>query len=305
MTLSDQQPNMGRAKFTIGVRKLHKRHATIVKMAELLACFSHDRPWLTEQDVAEKLEVHRTTAHRLIRSLCKVGFLEPHYQDRHRYTVGRSLYTLGNLYRETRHYLSEADEVVKTVNQLTGEAVTIIVLDGRFVVTVMREESTHPFRFTFGVGSIQPAHAPAGGKILLAELTDRELQDLFPAEELPSVTPKTVATRTSLKRQLDEARRRGVATNIEESCEGLACVASAIRDEDGRALAALGIAAPVFTLESSKVESLAELVARAASLISYRLGYDHGGEQLRSVDELQVWWRDRSQTKDREEAESH
>jgi len=272
------------------MQKLHSPHATIAKAAEILASMCHNKPWLTQEETAQRLGVHKSTAQRLIRSLCEVGFLEPDYEVEHRYTVGRTLFTLGNLYRESRHYLTAANDVAKVQNRLTGEAVTIIVLDGRHAVTVFRLESVHRFRFDFGVGSIQCAYAPAVGKVLLAELTDEQLEALYPEEDLVPVTSKTVPTKTLLKIELGEARLNGVAVNFEQNCEGLACVASPIRDASGRALAAMGIASPLLRATTDRMEKLSEFVRKGANLISYRLGWESVSEHTRDMEELRSWW---------------
>src|SRR6478736_6009929 len=60
--------------------------------------------------------------------------------------------------------------------------------DQRYHLTARRLERDY-----MGVGTRFPAHATSAGKLLLAELSDRELEALYPPDvALPALTPFTV-----------------------------------------------------------------------------------------------------------------
>ena len=73
-----------------------------------------------------------------------------------------------------------------------------------------------------------PAHCTSTGKVLLAGLSDDELDQLYPDPHLEPLTEHSVRTLTELRAQLAEVRKSGFATSREESEEGVASVAVAV-----------------------------------------------------------------------------
>jgi len=125
---------------------------------------------------------------------------------------------------------------------------------------------------------------------LLSELTEAELDRLYPDEELEPLTEKTVATKADLKRELEQIRKTGVAYNIEQSFLGSESVAVLIRDASGQAIAAMAISAPLVRLNDTKRKQLAILVKMGGSLISYKLGYHEEVNPVRNIADIRSWW---------------
>jgi DNA-binding IclR family transcriptional regulator len=78
---------------------------------------------------------------------------------------------------------------------------------------------------------------------LLSGLTDDEVDALYPTERLDGLTPKSITSRTELRRQLATVRRRGYATSSEESEAGVSSVAVALHTPNGPRLA-INVAVP-------------------------------------------------------------
>jgi len=180
--------------------------------------------------------------------------------------------------------------VTETLNELTGEAISVGIFDKGNVVFVLREETKHAFRFAHHVGTVMPAYASAMGKALLSELTEAELDSLYPEEKLRPLTEKTIASKTELKIELAKIRKTGISINKEGSWEGVEGAGSVIRNAAGKAVAAMSIAVPVFRMNQAKRKQLATLIKLGASLISYRLGYHDMDEYIHDVQQIRSWW---------------
>jgi DNA-binding IclR family transcriptional regulator len=154
----------------------------------------------------------------------------------------------------------------------------------------LREESKHPLRVGIHVGSSLPAYASGLGKALLSELSQEEIDGLFPQELLKPVTAKTVSVRGHLKKQLEEVKKSGVAVVREEAYVGADAVASVIRDAGGRAVASMAISVPTARSSEERLAQFAQLIKRGASLVSYRLGYQEDPSPVRDLEELRRWW---------------
>ena len=121
-------------------------------------------------------------------------------------------------------------------------------------------------------GVVRHAHASAVGKAILAALPDGELERRYPGDELPAPMPASITSRRELKRELGQVRRQGYALNWEESSDGVAAVAVAVRDLSGMPLASISVSVPSMRLGSiSGIRALAPDVLHAAGLIHERL----------------------------------
>ena len=85
------------------------------------------------------------------------------------------------------------------------------------------------------------AHGLAIGKLALAGLDDVALQRYIDRTGLRPLTPLTISDAGRLRAELDEIRRRGVATDRCEYDLGFGSVAAAIVDRNGAPVAGLGV----------------------------------------------------------------
>jgi len=206
------------------------------------------------------------------------------------YKIGPSLYALGSLYLNTTDIFNAADPVIKTLNELAGETVTVGIFNIGNVVLVMKEESKHEFRLTVHIGTIRPAYATALGKALMSRMPEAEIDRVFPEERLKPVTSKTIATKTELKRELEQIRKTGIAINREGGYEGVESLAHIILNASGKAVAAMSIPVPIFRMDEIYRKRLSTLLRMGSTLISYRLGYKNMNNPVLDIEEIRSWW---------------
>jgi IclR family acetate operon transcriptional repressor len=231
-----------------------------------------ERPALRVAEAAELLGVARSTAHRLLSSLRRRGFVT---QDRPNgaYRPGPALYEIG-LAAVSRIDIREiARPVLEHLRDETQETVSLAVLEGvtlRFLDCV---ESSRSVRVGNRTGVVRPAHATALGKAILAGLPETELERRYPAELLPpAATSAAITNMAVLRAELEETRRRGFAMNWEESADGVCAVAVALRDTVGQPLAGLGVSAPSSRIgDPNGICQFAPAVIKSVELVQERL----------------------------------
>jgi DNA-binding IclR family transcriptional regulator len=271
---------------------------SLLRIISILSAFSPNQPELTVADIAYKVNIPESTVYRILSGLTRADLLEKKPGKR-TYAIGRRFYILGSLYLSTTDLFKAAEPVVKTISDITGEVTNISILgDNGYVTMLIREESKYPLRHVVHVGSTSPAYAHASGKALLSELTNEEIDRFYPEEKLKKITIKTVATRTELKHELEQIRKTGVAFNSEQAFDGVEAVASVVRDNQDKSMAALAISAPIIRMDEVKRRKFASMVRIGAGLISYRLGYQDDTQPVHEIDELHDWW----QKNERDEA---
>ena len=255
----------------------------------MIKSFSPNELELGSTDMSKKTGIPIPTAYRILSTFAEADLLEKNVKTG-KYKIGPAFYALGSLYLSTIDVTKVAEPVIKMLNNLTNEAVTVAILNKGNIVLVMEEESKYSFRFADHIGSIYPAYATAVGKMLLSELTETELDGLYPEERLEPVTKKTIATKTELKIELEQIRKTGVAFNSEGTFEGAEAIGCAIRDASGRIVAAIGLPVPLFRMNQTNRERIATLVRLGSSLVSYRLGYQDPVNPVRDIEEIRSWW---------------
>jgi IclR family KDG regulon transcriptional repressor len=112
------------------------------------------------------------------------------------------------------------------------------------------------------------------GKVLLAALSEKELNDFIKAKGLPRRTEKTITDAGQLKSHLEMVRNQGYAVDDEEDHLGTRCVAAPIRNELGHVIAAISISGPTIRMTWKKVlDTFKGQVMDAALEISRQLGF--------------------------------
>ncbi len=196
---------------------------------------------LTVSDAADRLGVARSTAHRLLTMLVYRDFAV--HDAGGGYRAGPVLELAGNSPSETSQLRAAALGPMATLTDILGETVNLSIRTAdtaRFIASV---ESTSALRVGSREGMVFPAHRVTGGRLLLAELTDEELNQLYALERYQGREQERPDL-AALKRDLARIRSRGLAVNQGLSERGVVAVGRAVRDGTGLALAGLSLSIP-------------------------------------------------------------
>jgi len=236
-----------------------------VDHALLLLLLFRTQSELRVSSVAAELGVAKATAHRLLSSLAHRGFVT---QDRVSkvYRLGEAVIELG-LKSVSEYDLREAAMPhMRTLVTELHETVNLMVLtdDGcRFIGGVEGDRPDHVGVLT---GTVLPAHAASGGKLLLSFLDAEELRARYP-RGLRRVTERTHSRMAQLRDELSVIRNQGYAVNDEESAAGVRAVAVPVRDRVGRPVAALAVSAYGETLARPGIPAAVRVLRDAATFI--------------------------------------
>ncbi|QEW04507.1 IclR family transcriptional regulator [Microbacterium lushaniae] len=198
-------------------------------------------PELRVTDVARELGVAPSTAHRHLSTLQYRGFVT---QDRitRAYRTGPALIELGFSSTRAIDLRSVSEPHLRALSVALRETVNLMVLQDSSVRFIAGFEADQRTRTHVLTGTLLPAYATSGGKVLLAELSREELRALYP-RALRRFTPHT-RTFTQLLDELALVSMRGYAVNDQESVTGLRAIAVPLRDRGGTTIAAVAMSAP-------------------------------------------------------------
>jgi IclR family transcriptional regulator, KDG regulon repressor len=237
---------------------------------------------LTLSELSEITSTSRSTAYNTLATLQAHGFVEknPRFKT---YRLGLALFELGNAYLAQVSLTPAFMECAEHLVAAPGEAVKLAMRDGRDVVFLATQEGPHSVYTVAQAGSRLPAHASAVGKVLLAPLSDAELDTLYTDYEFPVRTPHTIATLAALQEEVRFARLNGHAFDREESALGVNCIAAPVYDHTQTVVAAMSVGVPTYRFSADRFDELTELVIRSAQQLSHTLGWREPSTDIPSL----------------------
>src|SRR3990170_2530063 len=190
-------------------------------------------------ELGRRLGVHKATASRLAATLAERGLVERDPVTE-RYRLGFGLIRLAGAAMAGLDLVRSARPVLEELAEQTRETVTLGVISGDDVVSIDQVTGTRSIVSVSWVGKRTPLHSTSTGKVLLAGMSDAEL-DRRLARGLERSTPRTVTDPAELRTQPAGVRRRGWAQTLEELEEGLNALAAPVRQADGAVAGALSV----------------------------------------------------------------
>lgn len=272
----------------MSARPEHDRYCVpaLERGIRILELFERHRTELSCADVARELRLPRATAFRLLRTLESLGCLAR--AESGAYRVGSRLPRPPDS-ACSLEVARVARDAVERLRDRTGCSAQLVIRDGRDIVVVLKSIGPGAFSTNVDVGTRLPAHSTVLGRVLLCELTDAELADLYPEMQLPRVGAASPGTLLELKKLLYGDLVRGYAVSESSLEQGISAVAAPVRAPDGEFVAAVSLTVYKPTLEPSTLrERLVQEVLAAADEISDGLSdrsSDPAGrdEELRDV----------------------
>ncbi|HWR34330.1 MAG TPA: IclR family transcriptional regulator [Clostridia bacterium] len=238
----------------------------------ILNVLSDQKVGLSLAELSEKLQLHKSTVHRLVMVLERHRLVDKHPQTA-RYRLGMRLFELGSkaidnidLRERCRPHLTR---IVYEIN----ETVHCSVLDHGEVLYIEKMEPQRGLRMASSVGYRAPAYCTAMGKAMLALLPEVEVDEIVRQSGLKQVTRKTIVTPADLRAELKLIRLRHYAMDDEEKEEGVRCVGAAVVGYSGRPVAAISVSGPSFRITKDKLPNIAKAVIDVARALSAELGH--------------------------------
>ncbi len=245
----------------------------------ILSAFNESQPLQGITELAAKVGLNKSTAHRYIATLAALRYLRQDAATR-KYRLGPRAVDLGLAAINSMEITQLAAPALQALSDELGHTVSMAVLDGTDVVYVERCRSAREGRMGIDlhlhIGSRLPAYCTSMGKVLLAHQQPGRLLDLLDRMDLARRGPNTLTAREALVGALRRTRQAGWAVNDEELAPGLRSLAVPIRGAGGEVVAAINIAVHLSVWNASMdsiVRRLEPSLQATAREISAQLGY--------------------------------
>jgi len=243
----------------------------------ILSTFHSDRPLIGVSELSRGLELSRSTVHRYVATLAKLGYLQQD-PDSKRYRLGPKVLDLGFSALNSMDLLEVSAPHLRRLSDETQRTVNVAILDGTDVVYIERCRAGRPgpqqIDLNLHVGARLPAYCTAMGKAILAFVSEERLEEIIERIDFVPRGPNTLTDPKAFREELVKIRASGIAINDEELAYGLRSIAAPIYSQSGDVLAALNLAIhrTIVSMEEL-VERFAPAVIQTANDISLSMGH--------------------------------
>ncbi|MCF8568340.1 IclR family transcriptional regulator [Alicyclobacillus tolerans] len=220
-------------------------------------------------DISKRLEINKSSIFSLLNTLEILGWITKEKGDT--YSLGPSLGSLSAAYFRQFNILQsfyiEAEQSLSKIN----EHIQFGILDGANVLYLAKIEGPSHVRLITDPGMRFPAYATAIGKVQMVEYEYEHIQNLYGNSDLEPKTPYTVRTVSELWNQVQQIKKAGYAKECQESALGFYCVAAAVRNHEGKIIAAVS-----FTMQEENWKEKEETACLEIKDLAYRLSMHAG-----------------------------
>jgi len=243
---------------------------------QVLDCFTPSRPTLSLTEIANRLDIPKATAHRLVGALEAIGCLL-NDDDTGKYRLGIATLEWASAFLAGLRYPDVAQLYLERLADTVHESVSMAILDHREIVYVARVATRRVMSVNLSVGSRLPAHCTSMGRVLLADMEPAALHAYLQEAPLEAYTAQTVTSPAQLAANIARIGELGYALTSQELEVGLTSVAAPVRGPDGRVVAAINVS--TFTpryKDGELVDKVVPELVATAQAISSALGYRPG-----------------------------
>lgn len=208
----------------------------LAKGLALLEAFDAAHPEMTLSELARRIDASPAAVRRSLITLQALGYVG---QSGKRFHLQPKVMGLGSSF----YFSARLDELMlpelRHLVETFGDASSVATLDEHDVIYIAHHSRQRARRASAVVGARYPAHATSMGRVLLAGLDDDKLDAYFATVEPQALTKLTVTSVDELRGIIEQARRDGYATAVDQLDYGITALAVPVRDAAGNTLAAL------------------------------------------------------------------
>lgn len=242
---------------------------SVKRACDILSCFTIDEPVLGNSEIAEKLNLSRSTTHHLIKTLCNQGVLMR--DGNRRYRLGWKLIEWHNGVMFQHDIYNKALPLVKGLTERFRGTAHIAMYDQGDVIFVLRISSKEADFVPTFLGDRKPAYSTSIGKVLLA-FNRTYLQETL-SKGLSKQGPNTITEVNKLKRELETVREKGFSISNNENDTSTYAIAAPIQSYSGETIAAVNLVGPISYMQSVNTRQMISSIVNTGKAVSRELGY--------------------------------
>jgi IclR family pca regulon transcriptional regulator len=243
---------------------------TLDRGLAVIKSFDIDTPRMTLSQVARKNSMSRASARRILLTLQSLGYVIK-VDDIFQLTA--KILEVGHQFLSNLNFIEVITPFMREASRLLYKACSASILNETEIVYIARIPSQHQIlSVNLNIGSRLPAYCTSMGRVLLGNMTGKELDTYFKHADLISHTPHTVTDINKLQKLIKQVRIDGYSIVNQELEENLCSVAVPICNKQRKVLCSINVGMPVGQLKIEEIKTeylpvLQEAASRAEAIL--------------------------------------
>ncbi len=237
---------------------------SVQRILAVFESFSTERTSLSLQELADRIDLPKSTAFRIVQSLEKAGYLVR--LDDKQYCLSLRFLRLAGLVKSTLGIRDIARPVMVDLSESTQEAISVHTVIGKNRVCIESVAAASTLRSVVQTGEQVPLVAGSATKVLLAYMPKKELTPLLPAIAKASKRPQS-----EYLKELESVRKAGYAISHGERLLGVSAISAPIMDVNEEVKYCLSLGGPSVRIQGNE-KALTKMLVEAAFEITRQFG---------------------------------
>ena len=243
----------------------------VERALDILLCFSRQTPELTMSEISLKVDIHKSTVHRILATLEEKQFVERD-KTTGAYRLGINMLHMAYLTLEQNDLRRISHPFLQILKDQFRETVNLSILDNADMVYLDVLESPQRVKLAAAIGQRLPAFCTASGKVLLAYSSADVVQEVL-SQGMPRHTEDTITSQKKFNELLIQIRERGYAFSIQEFEVGINAVAAPIIDKNNIPVGSIAVAGPSFRFTETLMNEIGPSLMNTAREIAQELEF--------------------------------
>jgi len=245
---------------------------TLSKAIQVIELLSRNPKGLALVEMSKTLGYPKSTIHHMLQPLLLNDYLSQDDETR-KYSLGLKFLEISSRILENFDIRERAKKYLIQLHEECHEVVHLYLLrKGKIVCIEKIGGAAGGLSISSFVGWTTEPHPSAAGKVLLSELTNEDIINIYPDRLLKHYGKNTITSFNQLFKELELVRKQGYAIDDEEYYEGIRCIGAPVR-AGGQIVASVSITGSIFSMTMKKIEQgLIDLVKETGESISKELG---------------------------------
>ena len=206
-----------------------KRVPAVDKCFRILALLAESGKPMGVSEMSKTLNYNKSTVFNTVYTLCDLGILEAKADTK--FSFGTELYLLGRAAGKGLELIQTVHPFLEKINKETKLSAFLGIRSDLRAVLVDKMDDAFDIKISSEVGMRLPLLAGAGGKALLSQLPDAEIDRILSENELRKFTPQTCVDKAEYRKAIMKVREEGIAFDREEYIEGIIAFAVPLKTQ--------------------------------------------------------------------------
>jgi len=204
----------------------------------VIETFNHERRQLALGDIAKLVNLPRASVRRTLHTLVAMGYAEVNGRL---FRLRPRILELARAYLQSSVITDVLQPAIERLSEAIGESCSAAVLDGQDIIMIAHASPQRMIPVSAQIGFRLPAFATSLGRVMLAALDDRELDQFLSRLQPRKLTKFTILDKSELRKAILNVRKTGYAIADQEAEIGFRSIAISLRKHDGKVIGAVNV----------------------------------------------------------------